>query len=373
MIDPALLAEVKIISIGPAGGKRNHPIYRRSPPGVLRPLFCCCVFQIPCLFNYPRQLAASAGHKRRGAIVGTVSFSEAVSHDVRMVRRTLRPAHTGWLENLAIVEITPNPKGNLSHDAQHPNRCDDLSHHYWTDCRRMISNRQRSDGQRQQALHRTRFQLLFGWEEAERAAPETETPPSSPRPNASRCSKSPEPSVGSVCIAPGARNHAQSKRSCTDRCRREADRSDLCTCPHTAALALPGGVGRWFIRETNGYRRCTRFHAAKRAFGTLALSGKAARPTNARGLQGGTGRRSGRTVTSTVDIEDAYIARVMAAFKKVTPHTRGNQFGRTTRAARKQAIIRLIKRGYSVKAATQIIDDAHDVFLVEASAMRGAS
>jgi hypothetical protein len=78
-------------------------------------------------------------------------------------------------------------------------------------------------------------------------------------------------------------------------------------------------------------------------------------------------------VTSTVDIEDAYIARVMAAFKKVTPHTRSNQFGRTTRAARKQAIIRLIKRGYSVKAATQIIDDAHDVFLVEASAMRGAS
>jgi hypothetical protein len=174
----APLADAKTVPIGPAGGKRNHPIYRRSPPGVLRRLFCCCVFQISCLFNYPRQPIASAGRKHRGAIVGTVSFSEAVSHDVRMVRRTLRPAHTGWLENLAIVDITPNPKGNLS-DAQHPNRCDDLSHHYWTDCRRMFSNRQRSDGQ--QALHRTRFQLLFGWEEAERAAPETKTPPLSMR------------------------------------------------------------------------------------------------------------------------------------------------------------------------------------------------
>jgi hypothetical protein len=77
-------------------------------------------------------------------------------------------------------------------------------------------------------------------------------------------------------------------------------------------------------------------------------------------------------VTSTVDIEDDYIARVTTAFKK-TRHRKGNEFGRTTRAARRQAIIRLIKRGYPVKAATQIIDDAHDVFLTEASAMRGAS
>jgi hypothetical protein len=38
---PALFAEVKIIPIGPAGGKRNHPIYRHSPPGVLRPEFLC--------------------------------------------------------------------------------------------------------------------------------------------------------------------------------------------------------------------------------------------------------------------------------------------------------------------------------------------
>jgi hypothetical protein len=74
-------------------------------------------------------------------------------------------------------------------------------------------------------------------------------------------------------------------------------------------------------------------------------------------------------VTSIVDIQDANVARVMAAFKKVTPRTKGNQFGRTTRAARKHAITRLIKHGYSARAATQIVNDAHDVFLLEASAM----
>jgi hypothetical protein len=74
-----------------------------------------------------------------------------------------------------------------------------------------------------------------------------------------------------------------------------------------------------------------------------------------------------------IDIQDAYIARVMAAFEKVTPRTKGHRFGRTKRAARKQAITRLIKRGYSAKAATQIVNDAHDVFLLEAATMRGAS
>ncbi len=78
-------------------------------------------------------------------------------------------------------------------------------------------------------------------------------------------------------------------------------------------------------------------------------------------------------MTSIIEIQDAYIARVMAAFKKVTPRTKGNRFGRAKRAARKQTITRLIKRGYSAKDATQIVDDAHDVFLLEAAAMRGAS
>jgi hypothetical protein len=374
------LAGAKIIPIAPVRGRRNHPFCRHLYPRVLRPYFLCCVSQNSCLFNYPRHAIAPSGHEQRGARVGTVSFSETVSHDVRMLRRTIGPALTGWLENPAIVEITPNPKGDRSNDAQHPNRCDDLSHHRWTDYRRMFSNRHGSDGRCQQALHRTRFQLLFEWEEAERAAPETETPPSSsPRPSASRCSKSPEPSVGSVRIAPGARNHDRSRSSCTDRCSREADRSYLCTC-RTAALALPGRAERWFFSESvaicntlpDGYRPCTCFYAAKRAFGTLALPGGVTRASIALGLQGEAGGRRRRALTS-IDVEDAYVARVMAAFKKVTPNTKGNQFGRTKRAARKQAIIRLIKRGYSVKAATQIIDDAHDIFLVEAAAMRGAS
>jgi hypothetical protein len=78
-------------------------------------------------------------------------------------------------------------------------------------------------------------------------------------------------------------------------------------------------------------------------------------------------------MTSIVDIQDAYIARVMAAYAKVTPRTKGNRFGRTRRAARKQAITRLSKRGYSAKDAAQIVNDAHDVFLLEAHAVRDAS
>ena len=78
-------------------------------------------------------------------------------------------------------------------------------------------------------------------------------------------------------------------------------------------------------------------------------------------------------MTSTTDIQDAYIARVMAAFEKVTPRTKGNRFGRAKRAARKQAITRLISLGYSAEAAKQIVNDAHDVFLLEANAKDGAS
>lgn len=106
--------------------------------------------------------------------------------------------------------------------------------------------------------------------------------------------------------------------------------------------------------------------------GTVSLSKAASRDIRM------TRRAKGPAITGDIvapatDIQDAYIARVMAAFKKVTPRTRGSQFGRTTRAARKHALTRLNKRGYSTEAATQIIDDAHAVFLRDAAAMRGAS
>ncbi len=84
-------------------------------------------------------------------------------------------------------------------------------------------------------------------------------------------------------------------------------------------------------------------------------------------------RRRRRVLTSILDIQVAYITRVMAAFEKVTPRTKGHRFGRARRAARKQAITRLVKRGYSARDAAQIVDDAHDVFLLEAAVMRGAS
>jgi hypothetical protein len=48
-----------------------------------------------------------------------------------------------------------NPKGNLSDEVQSVlDRCDDLSRHRWAECRRMLSDDQRSNGRRQQALPR---------------------------------------------------------------------------------------------------------------------------------------------------------------------------------------------------------------------------
>jgi SOS response regulatory protein OraA/RecX len=78
-------------------------------------------------------------------------------------------------------------------------------------------------------------------------------------------------------------------------------------------------------------------------------------------------------MTPLIDIQDAYIARVMAAYAKVTPRTKGNRFGRAKRAARKHTITRLIRRGYSAEDAAQIVNDAHDVFLLEAAATSDAS
>jgi hypothetical protein len=77
-------------------------------------------------------------------------------------------------------------------------------------------------------------------------------------------------------------------------------------------------------------------------------------------------------MTWTTDIQDAYIAR-MAGSEKIPPRTKGNPFGRTKRAARKQAITRLVNLGYSAGAAVKIVNDAHDVFLREAGAKDDAS
>jgi hypothetical protein len=107
--------------------------------------------------------------------MGTVSLSEAASRDGRMLRRTNGPA------------ITSNPKGNLSEEVQpFPNRCNDLSHHRWTECLRMLSDHERSEKRRRQARSpcigsiACHLRLLDAWKEAERAAPKTTALPSPP-------------------------------------------------------------------------------------------------------------------------------------------------------------------------------------------------
>jgi hypothetical protein len=169
------LADAKISSIDLANATRHHPFCRRLYATLRQIDFRYCVLPIPCLFNQPRHAIAPSGPEHRGAIMGTVSLSEAASRDGRMLRRTNGPA------------ITSNPKGNLSEEVQpFPNRCNDLSHHRWTECLRMLSDHERSEKRRRQARSpcigsiACHLRLLDAWKEAERAAPKTTALPSPP-------------------------------------------------------------------------------------------------------------------------------------------------------------------------------------------------
>lgn len=71
---------------------------------------------------------------------------------------------------------------------------------------------------------------------------------------------------------------------------------------------------------------------------------------------------------SLIGIQEAYIARVQLAHAKITPRTKGDRFGGTRRAARKEAVNKLIKRGFDEAGAAQIVKDAHDMFLLELNA-----
>jgi hypothetical protein len=73
-------------------------------------------------------------------------------------------------------------------------------------------------------------------------------------------------------------------------------------------------------------------------------------------------------MSSLIEIQEAYIARVAAAHAKITPRTKGNRFGRTRGAARKEAIRRLIRRGFDEAGAALAVKDAHDMFLLELNA-----
>lgn len=71
---------------------------------------------------------------------------------------------------------------------------------------------------------------------------------------------------------------------------------------------------------------------------------------------------------SLIEIQEAYIARLMAAHAKITPRTKGDRFARTRGAARREAIRKLLGRGFDEAGAAIVAKDAHDMFLLEINA-----
>lgn len=69
-----------------------------------------------------------------------------------------------------------------------------------------------------------------------------------------------------------------------------------------------------------------------------------------------------------ISIQDSYVTRVLLAHSKITPRTRGNRFARSVRAARREAMDRLMRQGFRQEDAKVIVKDAHDVALLEAYA-----
>ena len=66
-----------------------------------------------------------------------------------------------------------------------------------------------------------------------------------------------------------------------------------------------------------------------------------------------------------IAIQEAYIARLLAANAKIGKRSSGLAFARTKRAARKEAESKLIKLGYYQNDAAQIVSDAFDMFVLE--------
>jgi hypothetical protein len=78
--------------------------------------------------------------------------------------------------------------------------------------------------------------------------------------------------------------------------------------------------------------------------------------------------KSTEPIMSLIEIQEGYIARVSAAHAKITRRTKGDRFGKTRRAARKEAITKLIRRGFDEIGAALAVKDAHDMFLLEVNA-----
>jgi hypothetical protein len=69
-----------------------------------------------------------------------------------------------------------------------------------------------------------------------------------------------------------------------------------------------------------------------------------------------------------IEIQEAHVARLLAAHAKIGPRSAGLMFARTARASKKRTIQQLVAKGYDEAHAQQITRDAYDMFKLELDA-----
>jgi hypothetical protein len=73
-------------------------------------------------------------------------------------------------------------------------------------------------------------------------------------------------------------------------------------------------------------------------------------------------------MTTIIDIQQAYIDRLLRAYAKIGPRSCGARFARSKRAARNEAIRAFTKLGFNETETRQLVVDAYDMFILERDA-----
>ena len=71
-----------------------------------------------------------------------------------------------------------------------------------------------------------------------------------------------------------------------------------------------------------------------------------------------------------IEIQQAYIDRVVPAFLRITERTKGRRAEKTRSAARREALARLQRLGFTPDNAALVIKDAQDIAALEIGAVR---
>jgi hypothetical protein len=69
-----------------------------------------------------------------------------------------------------------------------------------------------------------------------------------------------------------------------------------------------------------------------------------------------------------IEIQQAYIDRVVPAYLRITERTKGRRAQRTKAAAHREALGRLVRLGFTEANAEVVIKDAQDIAILEISA-----